>query len=163
MKDMKLPDKEKEKLYREHVKRLGMRHSDLSSDLSAMLKAQPLAALNRSTTLETLPPTILTDVRFISLPSSTRDSLIESYISTLPSAPEGAAASAEEEAEMAKKRAERQRREQALAERERRVREEKRKHERELAYSKGRLHEEEMEIERAMNVGKQGLKSHLDS
>jgi hypothetical protein len=41
------------------------------------------------------------------------------------------------------------------------VREEKRKQERDLAYGKGRLREEEAEIERAMNVGKEGLKGHL--
>lgn len=162
MKDGKLSDKDKEKLYRDHIKRLGMRSSDLKSDLSALLRAQPLVSLNRSTTLDTLPSTVLTDLRYISLPPSTRDSLIETYISTLPPAPEGAVLSAEEEAARAKKWAERDRREKALAERERRVREEKRKQERDLAYGKGRLREEEEEIERAMKVGKEGLRKHLD-
>ncbi|KAF2438167.1 hypothetical protein P171DRAFT_424263 [Karstenula rhodostoma CBS 690.94] len=161
LKDGKLPDKEKEKLYREHIKRIGMRSSELKADLTALLKAQPLAALNRSTTLDTLPASILTDLRYISLSPSTREPLVSTYISTLPPAPEGAAASAEEEAEAAKKREERRRREKALAERERRVQEEKRKQERDLAYGKGRLREEEMEIERAMKVGKEGLKAHL--
>lgn len=163
LKDTKLADKEKEKLYREHIKRLGMRSSDLKSDLTALLKAQPLAALNHSTTLDTLPSSILTDLRYISLSPSSREPLIETYISTLPPAPEGAAASAEEDAAAAKKREERRRREKALADRERRVEEEKRKHERDLAYGKGRLREEEMEIERAMRVGKEGLKAHLGS
>lgn len=162
MKDTKLSDKDKENLYRDHIKRLAMKQSELKSELSLLLKAQPLATLNRSSTLETLPEAVLTDLRFISLPQSTRDPLVETYVSTLPSAPEGAAASAEEEAEMAKKRAERERREKALAERERRVREEKRKQERELAYGKGRLREEEEEIQRAMKVGKEGLRGHLD-
>ncbi|CBX96218.1 hypothetical protein IAQ61_001396 [Plenodomus lingam] len=161
LKDGKLPDKEKEKLYREHIKRLGMRSADLKSDLSALLRAQPLALLNRTTTLDTLPSTVLTDLRFISLPPSTRESLIKTYISTLPAPQEGVVYSAEEEAERAKKFAERERREKALADRERRVREEKRKQERELAYGKGRLREEEEEIERAMRVGKEGLKGHL--
>ncbi|KAF2123872.1 hypothetical protein P153DRAFT_351381 [Dothidotthia symphoricarpi CBS 119687] len=163
MKDGKLSDKDKEKLYRDHIKRLGMRHSDLKSDLSALLKAQPLAALHRSTTIDTLPSSILTDLKYISLPPSTRDSLIETYISTLPPAPEGAALSAEEEAERAKKRAERERREKALADRERRVQEEKRRQERDLAFGKGRLREEEAEIERAMRVGKEGLRGHLNA
>jgi hypothetical protein len=162
LKDGKLADKEKEKLYREHIKRLGMRHSDLKSDLSALLRAQPLASLNRSTTTDTLPSAILTDLRYISLPPSSRDALVDAYISTLPPAPEGAAATAEQEAEAAKKRAERERRENALAERERRVREEKRRQERDLAYGKGRLREEEAEIERAMKVGKDGLRGHLE-
>ncbi|KAF2030433.1 hypothetical protein EK21DRAFT_65437 [Setomelanomma holmii] len=163
MKDGKLSDKDKEKLYRDHIKRLGMRSSDLKSDLSALLRSQPLVALNRSTTIDTLPTAVLTDLRYISLPPSTRNSLIETYISTLPPAPEGRVRSVEEEAQRAKKSAERERRERALADRERRVREEKRKQERDLAYGKGRLREEEAEIERALNVGKQGLKAHLDT
>lgn len=162
MKDTKLADKEKEKLYRDHIKRLAMRPSDLKSDLSALLRAQPLATLNRSTTIDTLPSAILTDLKYISLPPSTRGSLIEAYTSTLPAPPEGATASAEEDAERAKKRAERERRENALAERERRVQMERRKQERDLAYGKGRLREEEEEIERALKVGKQGLKGHLN-
>lgn len=161
LKDGKLPDKEKEKLYREHIKRIGMRSSELKADLTALLRAQPLAALNRASTLDTLPASMLTDLRYISLSPSTREPLVETYISTLSPAPEGAAASAEEEAEAATKREERRRREKALAERERRVQEEKRRQERDLAYGKGRLREEEMEIERAMKVGKEGLKAHL--
>jgi len=161
MKDTKLPDKDKEKLYRDHIKRLAMRSSDLKADLSALLRAQPLALLNRSTNLDTLPSAVLSDLCYISLPPSTRESLITTYISTLPPAPEGVVYSAEEEAERAKKWAERERREKALADRERRVREEKRRQERDLAYGKGRLREEEEEIQRAMNVGKEGLKSYL--
>jgi hypothetical protein len=161
MKDGKLADKDKEKLYRDHIKRLGMRSSDLKSDLTALLRSQPLASLHRSTTIDTLPEPVLTDIRYISLPPSTRNSLIETYISTLPPAPEGAAASAEEDAEANKKWEERRRREKALAERERRVQEERRKQERELAYGKGKLREEEMEVERAMKVGKEGLRAQL--
>lgn len=162
MKDMKLSDKDKEKLYRDHIKRVGMRQSDLKSDLSALLRAQPLATLNRSTTIDTLPSAVLTDLKYISLPASTREPLVETYISTLPAAPQGAAASAEEDAERAKKRAERERREKALAERERRVQAEKRKQERDLAYGKDRLREEEEEIQRALQVGKDGLRKHLE-
>jgi hypothetical protein len=161
LRDQKLPDKDKEKLYRDHIKRVGMRSSELKSDLSALLRAQPLALLNRSSTPDTLPSAVLTDLRFISLPPPTRDAMLNTYISTLPPAPEGVVYSAAEEAEQAKKWAERERREKALADRERRVREEKRKQERDLAYGKGRLREEEAEIERAMNVGKEGLKSYL--
>jgi len=161
LRDTKLADKDKEKLYRDHIKRLGMRSSDLKSDLTALLRSQPLASLHQSTTLDTLPSTLLTDLRYISLPPSTRDSLIEAYISTLPPAPEGAAASAQDEAEANKRQEERRRREKALADRERRVQEEKRKQERELAYGIGRLREEEMEIERAMKVGKEGLRAQL--
>jgi hypothetical protein len=162
MKDGKVSDKEKENLYRDHIKRLAMRSSDLKSDLSSLLKDQPLVVLNNSTTRDTLPNAVLTDLRFISLPPSTRNSLIETYISTLPPPPEGAAHSAEEEAERAKTWAERERRENALADRERRVRDEQRRQERDLAYGKGMLREEEAQIERAMRVGKEGLKGYLD-
>jgi len=163
MKDSKLSDKDKEKLYREHIKRLGMRSSDLKSDLTSLLKAQPLTSLNRSTNLETLPTSILTDIRYISLSPSSREPLIETFISTLPAAPEGTANSAEEETEATRQRQERQRREKALAERERRVREEKRRLERDLEYGRRRLREEEIEIERAMKVGKDGLRTQLAS
>lgn len=161
LKDMKLSDKEKEKLYREHIKRLGMRSSDLKFDLTQLLKAQSLAPLNRSTTLDTLPPTVISDIRFISLSPSSRNDIVETYISSLPPAPEGTTISAEEEAERAKKQVERERREKALADRERRVRDEQRRRERDLEYGRGRLREEELEIERAMKVGKEGLKGHL--
>jgi hypothetical protein len=163
MKDMKVTDKEKEKLYRDHIKRLGMRSSDLKSDLSALLRAQSLASLNRSTTTDTLPSAVLTDLRYISLPPSTRNTMIDTYISTLPPAPEGTTISAEDEAAQAKKWAERERREKALADRERRVQDEKRKQERDLEYGKGRLREEEAEIERAMKVGKDGLRGYIDA
>jgi hypothetical protein len=163
MRDTKLADKDKEKLYREHIKRLALPQSTLKSDLSTLLKSQPVQLLNNATTLDTLPEAILTDLRFISLPGSTRDSLVETYISTLPPPPEDApGASAEEQAEAEKKRAERERRERALAERERRVQAEKRKQERDLAYGRDRLRQEEDEIARAMRVGKDGLRGHLD-
>ena len=163
LKDGKLSDKDKEKLYRDHIKRLGMRSSELKSDLSSLLRAQSLVLLNRSSTLDTLPSDVLVDLRFISLPPSTRDSLIQTFISTLPPAPEGVVYSAEEEAERARRWAERERREKALADRERRVKDEKRRQERNEAFSKGRLREEEEEIQRAMKVGKEGLKGHLTS
>lgn len=161
MKDMKLSDKDREKWYREHINRLKLPQATLKSDLTALLKAQPLSILNRSTSLDALPPALLTDIRFISLSPPTRDPLLETYIATLPAAPEGIAASIENAAEMTKKRAERERRERALAEREKRVQEEKRKQRRDLEFGKGRLREEEMELERAMKVNKDGLKGQL--
>lgn len=161
MKDMKLSDKERERCYREHINRLKLPQSTLKSDLSALLKSLPLSVLNRSTSLAALPSELLTDIRFISLPASTRDPLVETYISTLPPAPEGSSLSAEEELELEKKRAERERREKALAEREKRVHEEKRRQQRNLDFGKGRLRQEEMELQQAMKVGKEGLKAQL--
>ena len=63
--------------------------------------------------------------------------------------------------EQAKSKEERERRERALAEREKRVQEEKRRQQGQLQYSRGMLREGEEEVERAMRVGKDGLKSYL--
>lgn len=161
MKDTKLSDKEREKCYREHINRLKLSQGTLKSDLSTLLKSLPPSVLNRSTSLAALPPALLTDIRFISLPTSTRDPLVETYVSTLPPAPDGSSLSTEEEAELVKKRAERERREKALVEREKRVQEEKRRQQRDLEFGKGRLRQEEMELQQAMKVGKEGLKAQL--
>jgi len=69
---------------------------------------------------------------------------------------------AAEEAELAKQRNERERRERALAERAKQVQEEKRKQQVALRYSKDVLREGEEEIQRAMRVGREGLLSHMD-
>ncbi|KAJ9667386.1 hypothetical protein H2201_002587 [Coniosporium apollinis] len=162
MKNTKLSDKDREKYYRDHINRLKLPQSTLKADLSTLLKSIPLAALNRSTALAALPPQVLTDIRYISLQPSTRDPLITAYISTLPPAPEASDLTAEEDEEAAKKRQDRERREKALQEREKRVQEEKRRQRRDLEYGRGRLREEEMELQRAMRVGKEGLRAQLD-
>ena len=162
MGDAKLSDKEREKWYRDYISRLKLPESTLKSDLSALLKSLPLHVLNKSTSLEALPPVILTDIRYVSLRPYTRDPLIEAYISTLPPAPEQSDVSPEEEAELSRQKQERGRRERALAERERRVQEEKRRQKSALQYSKGMLREGEEEIERAMKVSKEGLRGYLE-
>ncbi|KAK8152588.1 FF domain protein [Phyllosticta citrichinensis] len=161
MKDTKLLDKDREKWYREHIGRLKLPESTRKSDLSSLLKSIPVAQLNRSTSLAALPSTLLRDLRYISLPASVRDPLIEAYISTLPPAPEPTGQSAEELEEVERRKIERERREKALAERERRVQEEKRRQRRDLAYGRDRLREEEGELDRAMKVGKEGLRAQL--
>lgn len=122
----------------------------------------PLHSLNRDTPLETLPTAILTDVRYISLKPSIRDPLIETYISTLTAAPANADVSAEEQEALLKDRMERERRDRALAERQKQVQDEKRRQKGALDYSKGVLREGEEEIERAMRVGKEGLKGYME-
>jgi len=82
-------------------------------------------------------------------------------MSTLAAAPDTTGLSPEEEMEQTRKKEDRERRERALAEREKRVHEEKRRQQGALQYSKGMLREGEEEIERAMRVGKGGLKSYL--
>ena len=108
-----------------------------------------------------LPAALLTDLRFISIPRTLRDPLLETYLTTLPAAPaadEAAPANEPQDAETA----DRERRQRALAERERRVDEEKRRQRRNLSHGKAMLRAEEAEVERAMRVGRGGLRSHMD-
>lgn len=160
LKDQKLPDKEKEKLYREHVKRLLLPVETSKRDLTTLLKSIPLVSLNRSTSLDALPAALLTDLKFISLPPKTRDPMISAFISSLPAPLSEGLTAEEEEAEQAKKR-DRVRREQALEERERRVRDEKRRQGKDLAFGRERLREQERELERAGRVNNDGLRRQL--
>ena len=160
MRDTAMADKEREKLYREYINRLKLTQSTLISDLSTLLKAQPASALNNSTPPSHLPAPVLTDIRYISLDSKTRDPFIEAFISTLPPAPESLIEEGESE-EAVKQHQDRERRQKALDDREKLVAEEKRRQERDRRAGKGRLREEEEEIARAMQVGKRGLKNQL--
>ncbi|KAE8132580.1 hypothetical protein BDV38DRAFT_207443 [Aspergillus pseudotamarii] len=163
MKDTQLSDKDREKFYRDLMSRLKQPESTRKSELSTLLKSVPLHDLNRSSSLEALPPTIITDIRYISLPVKVRDPLIETYISTLPPAPEqGEHMTAEQRDEVERKRMERERREKALAEREKQVQEDKRKQRGDLARGRNLLREGEAEIEEALRIGKAGLRSHIE-
>ncbi|KAL6913232.1 hypothetical protein FSST1_010992 [Fusarium sambucinum] len=161
MKDHKITDKDREKAYREHIGRLKMPQSKLKSDLTALLKAQPIHLLNNKSLSTGLPDPILTDIRYISLEPKIRDPLIEAYVSNLPPPPEDLDAAKEDE-EQRKLRDAREKREKALESRNRTVEEQRRKREHEVAASKARLRDEEREIEMAMRVGKQGLQSQLE-
>ncbi|KAJ5650503.1 WW/Rsp5/WWP [Penicillium longicatenatum] len=161
MKDSQLHDKDREKFYRDYISRLKASESTRKSDLSALLKSAPVHALNQSSTLETLPTVIITDVRYIALPPRVRDPLIEAYISTLPPAPE-VQLTAEEQEELERKRREREKREKALAEREKRVEEDKRRQRFELVRGKHLLREGEAEIAEAMRIKKDGLRTHME-
>jgi FF domain len=166
MKNTRLSDKDREKLYRDHIARLKLSESTRKSDLSALLKSIPLQQLNNSSNTEALPPAILTDIRYISLSPRIRDPMIETYISTLPPPPEEetSALSAQEQQEREQKRLERDRREKALAERERRVEEEKRRLKGDLLHGKKLLRQEAAEIQEAMQIrGKEGLKSYFQN
>lgn len=160
MKDMSLPDKEREKLYREHINRLKLPQATLKSDLAALLKSAPISQLNKQTLPTHLPPKIVTDLRYISLDAKTRDSLVEAYIQTLPPPPEDLEAAQNDEA--AQKALEmRRKREQALQDREKAVEEEKRRQEKKIQYSRAILRDEERELQAAMQVSKKGLQSHF--
>jgi hypothetical protein len=160
MKDMKLPDKDKEKLYREHIKRLAMSKEDLKKDLSKLLKEVPPTHLNRDTSLDALPTQLTTDLRFISLPTKTRNPMIEAYISTLGPAPANGTVEVDNEKEKERKR-ERERRETALRERENKVMDAQLRQKRDVKFGRQRLQEREAELERAMRVGNRGLRSHF--
>lgn len=136
--------------------------SILKSDLIALLKSIPLRALNRATTLENLPSAMLTDLRFISLRSSVRDALILAHVSSLQPPPNTVDLSPEEEESRSREQKDRSKRNQALAERQRRVDEEKRSQRGALQYSRSIMREGEEEIQRAMKLGKDGLLSHME-
>ena len=159
MRDSSLADKDREKFYREHISRLKLPQSSLKADLIALLQAQPLSALNNATISSHLPPAVLSDIRYISLQSGSRDMVIESHIQSLAAPPESVEEGESEEA--AKARVDKQRRQMALENRERKVAEEKRRQQINLEFGKDRLREEEAEIIRAMNVTKKGLRDHL--
>jgi hypothetical protein len=157
---MKLGDKDKEKYYREHVKRLAMPKETLKKDLSALLKSLSLSVLNRNTSLQALPSQLLTDLRYISLPAKTRDAMIEAYMDTLAPVPDTADRTEDAVTEAEKKR-DRDRREKALRDREERVQELKRRQVRDLKHGREKLEEKEEELERAMRVGKDGLRGYF--
>lgn len=154
----KLSDKDREKWYREHINRLKLPESTLKRDLVQLLNSTPLHDMKRSTTIVTLPVSMLTDLRYISLRSTVRDPLIEAHIASLPAAPTDLTAN---EADI-KSQSDRQRREQALAARQKQVLEEKRRQNGALQHSRGMLREGEEELKQALVVGKQGLLGHVD-
>ena len=162
MRAAKITDKDREKWYREYINRLKLPESTLRADLVKLLKSTPLHAINRSTTIDMLPPSILTDMRYISLRKSIRAPLIEAHVATLPPASTNLDISLEEEEAQAKEKQERGRREKALAERQKQVEDEKRRQQGALKQSKGMLREEEDEVQKAMRIGKEGLLGYID-
>ena len=163
MRVAKVTDKDREKWYREYVNRLKLPESTLRADLVTLLKSTPLHAINRSTTIDTLPPNILTDMRYISLRKSIRTPLIEAHVASLPPASTDLEISPEEEEAQAKEKQERERRERALAERQKQVEDEKRRQRGALKQSRDMLREGEDDVQRAMRVGKGGLLGYIEA
>lgn len=180
LRDTKLSEKDREKAYRDYINRsyssfsdklcisanqkfpgLKLPESTLKSDLINLLKSVPLHTLNHSTLPDALPSILLTDLRYASLRPSIRDPLVETYISTLPLPPDNSEISPAEQEDASRETRECERREHALAERQKQVQEEKRRQRGTLQFSKGVLREGEAEIERAMRVGKEGLKGYM--
>ena len=163
MRAAKVTDKDREKWYREYVNRLKVPESTLRADLVTLLKSTPLHAINRSTTIDTLPPNILTDMRYVSLRKSIRTPLIEAHLASLPPASTDHEISPEEEEAQTKEKLERERREKALAERQKQVEDEKRRQRGALKQSKDMLREGEDDVQRAMRVGKGGLLGYIEA
>lgn len=160
MNDRNLGDKEREKLYREHIRRLKLPESTRKADLITLLKSVPLRDLNKNSHADesSLPQQIRSNLHFISLPASARDPIIAKHISTLPPAPADAGLDADEQqAEDVARR----RREEALAERERQVGEQRRKTEKEERWAKKDLRDEERELRSAMEFSNRGLRAQL--
>lgn len=148
MNDRKLSDKDRERLYRDHISRLKLSESTRKADLLTLLKSIPVTSLNNSSSLDALPQALLSHLHFISLPRSVRDQTIERHIVTLPPAPESdeGAMTEEQRAAEEKQRAERQKREAALAERAKKVEEQKRQAERDEVRARRDLREGEREL-----------------
>lgn len=163
MKESKLADKDREKMYRDHISRLKLPECTRKNDLEELLKEMPLSALNRDSTLDTLPSALLTNLRYISIPAKLRDTIVEKHISSLPTASEvpNEDLCPEEQAELDKKD-ERRKREAALAERERQVQEAKRKQDGALRHGRELQVEEAAQLERAKRVRKEGLLSYIE-
>lgn len=154
MNDRKLVDKDRERLYRDHINRLKLPESTRKADLITLLKSQPLSALNKSSTSDSLPQQVLGHLHLISLPSNVRDSVIDRHIASLPPPPDADEGEWSEEHRAAeeKKRAERRKREAAMAERERQVNEERHRAGRDEAQAKRTLREEQAELARYARI-----------
>ncbi|KAL8675099.1 MAG: hypothetical protein Q9168_000470 [Polycauliona sp. 1 TL-2023] len=181
MRTTKPSDKEREKWYRDFINRMApptplhfnqaggalitalgtkLPESTLKSDLVSLLKSTPLTILNRSSSMAALPPSLLTDIRYITLRPSVRDPLIETHICTLADAPD-TVVDPEEQKEKVRQKQEREQR-NALAERQRQVQREKIKAKEALDYSKGVMREGDRELQQAMTVGKESLLSYME-
>lgn len=154
MNDRKLSDKDREKMYRDHIARTKLSENTLRADLYALLKSVPLTSLNSSTTLDALPEQLLSHIHYISLPSKIRDRLVAAHIDSLPGAPNADSTTEEERLLANKKAEERRRRERALADREAKVCEERRRQEKEEMRARRDLREGERELQQAMAVSR---------
>lgn len=169
MNDRKLSEKDRERLYRDHINRLKLPERTRKADLIALLKSIPLKDLNKTSSLQSLPQQLLSHLNYVSLPIQIRDEVISAHISSLPPPPplgplgdaEDGELTSEQMAEAAKREEERRKQEEALHARERQVEEEGRKAELAGRWAKRELREEEREVRRAMEVGKEGLRRHF--
>lgn len=149
MNDRKLSDKEREKLYRDHISRLKMPESVRQADLQSLLRSVPLTSLNATSTVDNLPEQVLSHLHYVSLPAKLRDSVVAAHIKSLPMAPADGVTLGEGSLATGRGSDERRRREQALAAREAKVREDRRAQEKVADRARRDLQEGERELERA--------------
>lgn len=150
MKDLKVTDKEREKMYRDYLAHIKISPAIRENDLKKLLKST--ISLTHSTPLDDLPIPILIDVRYVTAPQPLREEIIREYIESLPNNMTPAER---------KEKEERQRKEAALRDRESAVRREQARLRGEIGRGRELLREEEAAIERAKVVGKKGLMSQI--
>ncbi|KAK3642421.1 hypothetical protein LTR56_010774 [Elasticomyces elasticus] len=152
MNDRHFADKDREKLYRDYINRLKLPESSRKADFISLLKSVPLRELNRGTSVDGLPQKVVSHLHYISLPVTVRDTLITAHIAGLPSASKEGDEEDELSAEEERKQIERRKREDALAERQRKVDAERDQREKAERFARRELREGEREVERAMAV-----------
>ncbi|KAB8346039.1 hypothetical protein FH972_023091 [Carpinus fangiana] len=159
LRDPALPDRDRERLYREHAARLAKTPpAALVADLHALLRSVPPGEeWNAASSVHgALPAALQSDVRWISLPAARRDALVQEFIATQLPAPADAAAGGERVAAEARQK-DQERREEALRGRREVVEEARRRQERDVRVERARMAEGEEERRRALAVGKGGL------
>lgn len=119
------------------------------SDLKSLLNS--VTSLTRNHTPATLPHSVTSDVRYHVCPPESRDSIIQDHLSRLPEVIEDDDGKGRKEDKSAL----------ALRERELAVRKARMARRGEEERAKWTLRREEEEIERAKNVGRKGLATHL--
>ena len=151
MKDSKLSDKDREKMYRDYLSRMKTSGTLREADLKKLLNTTH--GLSSRTALTGLPDSIVADVRYVVCPDESRDRIIKDHLRTLP----------EEVVDEAvrKEREEAARREAALRDREFQVRRQQASTRYDDERARMLLREEEAALERASRVGKRGLAGHL--
>ncbi|KAK5724453.1 hypothetical protein LTR15_004498 [Elasticomyces elasticus] len=152
MNDRHFADKDREKLYRDHINRLKLPESSRKADLISLLKGTSLRDLNKGTNVDGLPQKVVSHLHYISLPVAVRDQLITAHIASLLPALVGGDDVDELSAEEERKTIERRKREDALAGRQRKVDAEREQREKAERFARRELREGEREVERAMAV-----------
>ena len=163
MKDAKFSDKDRERLYREHINRITkIPESALREDLQNLMESVPPSETwnRRSSSSGILPSSLHSNVKFISLKTDVRNKLVENFIRTLPE-PETLLSEAEKSLPQ-HKQFEQKKRIEALRERTRQVEEAKKSQQRKLISSRSALENEREELGRAFKVGRGGLLGNLD-